>query len=627
MAQTNQEISLRLSVESAGFNEEMLKARKALYALEAAGVKAAGGQVKYSAAVKKARMALKQANAAYRGATTSLQLHEIQAKKTSAAVTKLGKRQKRSNQAFTQAAYAIDDVQYGFQGVQNNIQAMAVSLGAGGPLIIGLTLLTVGIGMLVKRFKKAQKEAKKLKEELSEKQGLVASMMIAAEVVKDTTEGTDEHTRAMKDLADNGYDKATMSVDEYIAKLQEQMFLEAKIAANQQVIQDNLVEQLEAQEEIDRLEREGPKKRSQSSGSGVMGGGVSLNQNDLDFAHKTQLADEKEKLEILKEQLAEKLKITTEDKKQLEAHRVKGKLKTGDGDKGKGNKDTYKPLGAEKMGDNYYKSVNKDLKQHLELMSAQGASKEELIRKEIEMMEAMTLTLFNLDDQENHLHKIKVLKAELANMPGIADNMVGLSSDETGLEKFKNDLEAVRQMLDLGVISFDEYISRVDNLTEAYNGVNVAQSKTIDVGGMLTGQLSSLVSGFAEAAGSGDNMGNALLKGLGNMLVQLGGLIIAAGVAALNLTITLSNPAMAPLAIAAGAALVAAGAAVSSFANKAGGGGGGSSSARASSGSSSKVINNPVRENARVRNSNLIIPMDMMRFGLQGANDNYSGFN
>ena len=32
--------------------------------------------------------------------------------------------------AMTQAAYAIDDMQYGFQGVQNNIQAMAVSMGA-----------------------------------------------------------------------------------------------------------------------------------------------------------------------------------------------------------------------------------------------------------------------------------------------------------------------------------------------------------------------------------------------------------------------------------------------------------------------------------------------------------------
>ena len=260
-------------------------------------------------------------------------------------------------------------------------------------------------------------------------------------------------------------------------------------------------------------------------------------------------------------------------------------------------------------------------------MNAQRATKEELIRKEIEMMEAYNLGLLNLDDQESVLHKIKVLKTELANIPGLGDNMVGVDNATIAMEKFKEQLAAIKLMLDEGIISWDEYLKRLDNVTQSYNKTSESTKSVIDVGGMLQGQLSGLISGFAEAAGSGESMGNALLKGLGNMLVQLGGLIIAAGVAALNLVITLSNPAMAPLAIAAGAALVAAGAAVSSFANKAGGGGGSSSAGRASSGSSSTVINNPVRENARVRNSNLIIPMDMMRYGMQNANDNYSGFN
>jgi len=81
-------------------------------------------------------------------------------------------------------------------------------------------------------------------------------------------------------------------------------------------------------------------------------------------------------------------------------------------------------------------------------------------------------------------------------------------------------------------------------------------------------------------------------------------------------------------AIAAGAALVAAGAAVSSFANKAaGGGGGGSSSGGGGGGSTAVVRPNPQRQGVKNRDSNLIIPMERLRYGLQGANDNYSGFN
>jgi hypothetical protein len=79
-------------------------------------------------------------------------------------------------------------------------------------------------------------------------------------------------------------------------------------------------------------------------------------------------------------------------------------------------------------------------------------------------------------------------------------------------------------------------------------------------------------------------------------------------------------------------ALIAGGlAAVSSAFSSAGASGGGMSGGGGGGSKPSAVAapkpSNPVRENARVRNSNLIIPMDMMRYGMQNAEDNYSGFN
>ena len=78
-------------------------------------------------------------------------------------------------------------------------------------------------------------------------------------------------------------------------------------------------------------------------------------------------------------------------------------------------------------------------------------------------------------------------------------------------------------------------------------------------------------------------------------------------------------------------ALIAGGlAAVSSAFSSVGasaGGGGGSRGGSRGGDSRSVARPNPVRENARVRNSNLIIPMDMMRYGMQGANSKYKGFN
>ena len=52
---------------------------------------------------------------------------------------------KKGSLALTQFAYALDDVQYGFRGVQNNLQAMAASLGLHGVLIIGITALGIAL--------------------------------------------------------------------------------------------------------------------------------------------------------------------------------------------------------------------------------------------------------------------------------------------------------------------------------------------------------------------------------------------------------------------------------------------------------------------------------------------------
>lgn len=622
-----EKLSIELEAKVGKYKTDLLDAQKALLKLENEALKAGGANEKMATQISLAKNQVKLARNEYNMSTIALKQHAIQTMKTSAAVNKGTTSYKRRNMAMTQGAYALDDMQYGFQGVQNNIQAMAVSMGASGPLIIGLTLLVVGIGVLVKRFEKARREAKKFKEALGEKQGLMATTLRHVEVVKTAAEGSIAYKESLNILRKDGFDDTKQSLEQYTEALAKHMLLEAKLEANADTIKTLLVERMEAEEDAAKATRKNANmiKNLGADAPSVTGFGNI-------FGGTQPAAD------AAVEALAEV------DAKLKEAISTGGELEALFTRKKKGGSEPPKPPKAKELGVAYsheflsgmkksmigedvYSNFLSDIKRNLEVMKAAGADNGALLASELEQLIAIDQTTIKLEEKAELMHKIQVLGQQIANLPPLMDNFVGLDKGTAALNKFKNDLASIREMLDGGVISFDEYIKRVDTVTEAFNGANEAQSNMIDIGGMLTGQLTSLISGFAEAAGSGDNMGNALLKGLGNMLVQLGGLIIAAGVAALNLTITLSNPAMAPLAIAAGAALVAAGAAVSSFANKAAGGGGSSSAGRASSGSSSTVINNPVRENARVRNSNLIIPMDMMRYGMQNANDNYSGFN
>ena len=91
-------------------------------------------------------------------------------KQVQASSVKANKAVRNQGQAFTQLAYALDDAQYGFRGVQNNLQAIAVTAGASGPVVLGLTAIIVALGWVISNFESANKElvaAKKNFEELT----------------------------------------------------------------------------------------------------------------------------------------------------------------------------------------------------------------------------------------------------------------------------------------------------------------------------------------------------------------------------------------------------------------------------------------------------------------------------
>lgn len=628
MAANKQTLELELQVKSEGFKAKLLEAQRNLLQLEQKSLKAGGASDVLSKKITKAKVAVKMARNEYNQATNALKLHSIQATKTGNAVTKLGKKQKRSNMAMTQAAYALDDMQYGFQGVQNNIQAMAVSMGASGPVIMGLTLLVVTIGFVVKQFQKAQKEALAVQKALGEKQGLIATTLRHAQVLKTTEVGTKDYTESLKALKANGFDKAKMSVDEYTEALIRQKVVEAKLAANADKIKELLVQRIKAEEKLRRV-TDNPIKAS-AMGAGVGQKGMSVQQ--LKAANAAAVTNAQGALDKINLKLKESVQIGGDLQAILNSTKVTGAnddepTKDGEKDGVLYSHGFLKAVSGADVSKIYGQNLTDGIKHSLELMKAQGSSKEQLLNAELKQLEAADLGIYSLEKQEEILHRIAVLKAQIANLPTMQDSGVGLNADDVKFDKFKSDLEEVQQLMLNGVITFDEYIRRVENLSLAFDKVTEKKQQTSEMDKILNDGIGNLISGFAQAAGSGANIGAALLSGIGNTLMQLGGLLITTGLGIEAFKASLANL-QGPVAIAAGIAMVAAGAAFSNAAKKAGGGGGGGSvSSGRSNSPRSTVRPNPVRENARVRNSNLIIPMDRMRYGMQGADDNYSGFN
>ena len=621
-----EKLSIELEAKVGKYKTDLLEAQKALLKLENEALKAGGANKKMASQISLAKNQVKLARNEYNMSTIALKQYALETMKTGNAVTKLGKKQKRSNMAMTQAAYAIDDVQYGFQGVQNNIQAMAVSMGASGPLIIGLTLLIVGIGVLAKRFEKARREAKKFKESLGEKQGLMATTLRHVEVVKTAAEGSIAYKESLDILRKDGFDDTKESLEQYTAALAKHMLLEAKLEANADTIKGLLVERMEAEEDAAEATRKNNNMirhlgADAPSVTGFMNpfGGT---QPAADAAIKN-LEEVDKKLKKAVSTGAELEKLFTRKTKNKKGNKT---TNTGEKDGAAYSHAFLSGMKADLVGADVYSNFLSDIKQNLEVMKAAGADNGALLSAELEQLMAIDQTTVKLEEKAELMHKIEVLGLQIANLPPLMDNFVGLDAGSMALNKFKTDLASVKEMLDGGIISFDEYIKRVDTLTEAFNGKTEATMKANEADQILSSGIAGLITGFAQAAGAGENIGDALLKGIGNTLMQLGSMLILTGVGIESFKTALSTL-NGPVAIAAGVAMVAAGAMFASMASKAGGGGGGSSSSGGGGGSKSVVRPNPQRQGVKNRDSNLIIPMERLRYGLQGANDNYSGFN
>ena len=622
-----EKLSIELEAKVGRYKSDLLDAQKALLKLENEALKTGGANKKMAAQIALAKNQVKLARNEYNMSTIALKQHAIQTMKTSAAVGKGTTNYKRQNMAMTQGAYALDDMQYGFQGVQNNIQAMAVSLGASGPLILGLTLLVVGIGVLAKRFEKARREAKKFKEALGEKQGLMATTLRHVEVVKTAAEGSIAYKESLDILRKDGFDDTKESLEQYTEALAKHMLLEAKLEANADTIKGLLVERMEAEEDAlaatkkndNMIKHLGADAPSVTGYMNPFGG----TQPAADAAIKN-LEEVDAKLKAAVSTGAELEKLFTRTDKKNKKTKTEN---TGEKDGAAYSHAFLSGMKADLVGADVYSNFLSDIKKNLDVMKAAGADNGALLSAELKQLMAIDQTTIKLEEKAKLMHKIEVLGLQIANLPPLMDNFVGLDAGSMALEKFKNDLASVREMLDGGIISFDEYIKRVDTLTESFNKKTEASVKSNEADQILTQGIGGLITGFAQAAGAGENIGDALLKGIGNTLMQLGSMLILTGLGIESFKTALATL-NGPVAIAAGVAMVAAGAMFASMASKAGGGGGGgSSSGGGRSGSTSVVRPNAQRQGVKNRDSNLIIPMERLRYGLQGANDNYSGFN
>lgn len=413
---------------------------------------------------------------------------------------------KRAAQGFTQLAYGLDDVQYGFRGLQNNLQAAAVGFGVGGPILIGLTALLIGINVIDEAWRKAGREAaeaaKIQAKALTEAQGPIASVRLYAQVLRTATQGTDEHKYALEELKKKGYDPAKESLEDFLRLQEAQIILNAVEKASSDVIAKALYKRIEAVDALTKAQKRGGQTAITGSGLGL----GSSNQASLDQSQKTRIAGLKKDIEdidnTIKKTVSESAAAVTEIL----------------GEDGLVSFITRKPDKANKAGKRLGVGYSHGFLTGFKASLVGSGVKDAIDNAFSGGINADTGSNFSIEDFYNQAQ-----------------------SEDGGFKEWKQD--------------------RIDEANDAGNEIGQALQAS------LTNAFVGLGDAVGQALEGEGDFGEKFLSILGSFMKTFGAAIIAVGVAALQLEIGLSTG-QAWLAIGAGVALVAAGAALSSRAAK-----------------------------------------------------------
>ena len=452
-------------------------------------VKIEGDSKSYTKAIDKAR-----------GSTKRFQKSTVAANRTT----------KKQGQTFTQLSYALDDAQYGFRGVQNNLQQIAVQAGIGGPIVLGITAMLIGIQQLITHWDEfgdvASKALSAINKEIAGSQGTVASTLLYAEVLKNTVEGTDEYRFALNKLEKLGFDPLNGKIKEFI-ELQKQKAIATafdKIASEK--IAGFLGKIVEAQEKVNKAQEQ--YNKNAGAGQAVIGASpLNPGQFGTRDAAFVGLQSAKQNLASIEGDMQ---KFITKIAGSIEKYFPKGMLEKIINPKGTGGT-------SEAIAD-----LTKGIDQQITELGGKLFGKDAIFADyEIDLFDADKVNFFDGDVETATLEEINAFFRKVG--------------EKIIIEKKK--------------------------LTEDVN----------DVGDALKATIANAFTGLGQAIGdilsNEGNFGDKFIGLIGAFMQTFGAAIIGIGVAALKLEESLASG-QAWLAIGAGIALVAAGAVLANVGKK-----------------------------------------------------------
>jgi chromosome segregation ATPase len=249
-----------------------------------------------------------------------------------AALNRLEGAKRNVGQAALEVSRGVEDMQYGFNGIVNNIPSLVMSLGGGAGLTAAISLAAVGMNQLIKHMgdfqteaQKAKKDASNLKDEMNALHGVTQRGMTES---LDKTKGLIERLREQANaIGKKGYEVDLQKIDEEIKRTNAEI-QETKTGA----IETKKILETET-EKLKKLQEAHEQRFQKTKGKGYVTFAQAESQKEID-ALKLVLDTNKKILEVAEVgATAKEMQVEQQRKEREEAEKLVKLLKESEKEK------------------------------------------------------------------------------------------------------------------------------------------------------------------------------------------------------------------------------------------------------------------------------------------------------
>jgi hypothetical protein len=290
--------------------------------------------------LKQLRNANTTNNKLFRKQTEDIRLLENEYKKLTLVTQQQTDKTGLASATLVEFSRGVQDANYGFRGVANNLSQlttlMTTLIGTTGGLknawvalkeaftgpigfLVVANLVIAALERLEIVSQKATKTTDEYNDALTDADGLLASLQRYADISRDANRSDEERTVALQRLADEGYDEATGSIDDFLDAKRKLALFNATESVLQEEEKEFLAERIKLNRQLKQAEEDVIAEQKRMSDANLtpysdVGGNITILKDDIKRIQKL-LTENQTEIDKISNEIVDSFNKTSEELK------------------------------------------------------------------------------------------------------------------------------------------------------------------------------------------------------------------------------------------------------------------------------------------------------------------------